>query len=150
MRTSNDFRTWSTNFFFDFVQYSIRCLKFEIVYVVFKSHFETNFKMFSTKFFVLIVAAFFGMAAAGNNFLTLTYFMPGTNCTTGASGKTQEQYQMNRCTDKAELYEQTGNVVSEKQFNDSVCKQLISVGRSYELGVCQSYDSKNDVRPTAF
>lgn len=99
---------------------------------------------------VLCALAFIGAVAAKDNFLVLTYFKVGVNCTQGASGKTQEQFQMNICTDKMEKYvEATEGIVTKQVFGDYQCSALKS-SKTYELRVCQKYDAYNDVYPTAY
>jgi hypothetical protein len=102
------------------------------------------------KFFALLLASLSGFAAAKNNYLVLTYFKVGGNCTTGASGKTQEKYQMNICTDKMEKYvDATTGYVSKQVYSDYQCTTLKS-SLLYHLSTCQKYDANNDVYPTAY
>jgi hypothetical protein len=105
--------------------------------------------MFST-LAVVCILFMIGLVAAKDNYLVLTYFKVGGNCTTGASGKTQEQFQMNICTDKMEKYvEATDGIVTKQVFSDYKCSALKS-SMTYQLRVCQKYDAYNDVYPTAY
>eukprot|EP01031_Cornospumella_fuschlensis_P037084 gene37084-45013_t len=106
--------------------------------------------MFVANFFLLCLMLFAGVVAAKNNFFVMTYFKVGGNCSTGASGKTQEQYQMNICTDAMQKYvEVTPGFVSKQVFSDYKCTALKS-STVYELSVCQRYDAYNDIYPTAY
>ncbi len=99
---------------------------------------------------VVCILAMISFVAAKDNYLVLTYFKVGGNCTTGASGKTQEQFQLNICTDKMEKYvEPVEGIVTKQVFSDYKCTALKS-SLTYQLRVCQKYDAYNDVYPTAY
>ena len=111
--------------------------------------FVALFIMNSISFIALIVVALVGLVSAKNNYFVKTYFNPGSNCT-HASGKAQEKDQMNICSDTMHSYVdgRTG-YVTDTTFSDYKCTtQKSSI--SYQLSVCQKYDSNTDVYPTAF
>lgn len=107
--------------------------------------------MNSIAFLALLVIALAGVVSAKNNFFVKTYFKPGSNCTTGASGKTQETFSMNKCLDTMTNYVDSSKsgFVDYHSFSDYTCSKATST-KSYELRVCQKYDSGNDIYPTAY
>ncbi len=90
------------------------------------------------------------VAARTNNYFVKTYFVPGANCTKGASGKTQETFQMNICLNTMQKYvEYTPGFVTMETHSSFECNSVKSK-TVYELQVCQKYDQYNDIYPSAY
>ena len=90
------------------------------------------------------------LAEAKNNYFVMTYFKPGANCTQGASGKTQETFQMNICLDTMQKYvEYTPGYVTKETHSDYKCTSVKSTN-VYALQKCQKYDTYNDLYPSAY